>query len=341
MVANLKDTSSRNRFSAGFSLVEVLIAVAVMVILFGVSFVAVQNHQRSVKQVELDAIAKEILIAAQNHLTLAESQGSLDELREYSADFNENDFNERLGNCFTTSESGGEGDSADSRQIWYYWFVGKNGGPKFSPHNTLYEMLPYGSIDEAVRSGGSYVIQYDLETATVISVFYSDGSNLSNFDFSDDNYKELFVDPGLGGDENHDTRLNVENGGVLGWYGGKDRENIETVELYPPTVKIINAERLKVLVSFDDVRERSQNAAVKGAYVDIIMYGNTSRLKRYIANNVPLDGSGPFSAGKIVTLLNSGVLKNTQEMERTTISGHSSRAKTLQCMLKLRQTVRL
>ena len=65
----------KNRKDKGFSLAELLIVVAIVTILLGVSFVAVQNHQRSMTRLEFDTIAKEIFVAAQNHLTAAESQG--------------------------------------------------------------------------------------------------------------------------------------------------------------------------------------------------------------------------------------------------------------------------
>ena len=65
------------RNNRGFSLVEMILVVAIIVILAGVSFVAVLRYQRSLDQVEKDGIAKEIFIAAQNHLSAAESQGYL------------------------------------------------------------------------------------------------------------------------------------------------------------------------------------------------------------------------------------------------------------------------
>ena len=68
---------TRNRKNSGFTLAEVLIVVAITVILMGVAFVGVQSYQRSSTRLEFDGIAKEIFIAAQNHLTAAESQGYL------------------------------------------------------------------------------------------------------------------------------------------------------------------------------------------------------------------------------------------------------------------------
>ena len=65
------------RNTSGFTLTEMLIAVAIMVILMGVAFVAVINYQKSMKQLELDRTAREIFVAAQNHLTMAEGQGLL------------------------------------------------------------------------------------------------------------------------------------------------------------------------------------------------------------------------------------------------------------------------
>ena len=66
------------RKSRGFTLAETLIAVAIVLVLMGVAFIAVQNYQRSLRQLEYDGIAKEIFIAAQNHLTLADGQGLVD-----------------------------------------------------------------------------------------------------------------------------------------------------------------------------------------------------------------------------------------------------------------------
>ena len=65
----------KTRNSRGFTMAEMLIVVAIILILAGVAFIAVQNHQRSMAQLERNTIAKELFIAAQNHLTMAESEG--------------------------------------------------------------------------------------------------------------------------------------------------------------------------------------------------------------------------------------------------------------------------
>ena len=63
------------RNNIGMTMAEMLIVVAIIVILCGVAFIAVWNYQRSMGQLERDGIAKEIFVAAQNHLTAAYGEG--------------------------------------------------------------------------------------------------------------------------------------------------------------------------------------------------------------------------------------------------------------------------
>jgi len=72
----------KNRKVRGFTMAEMLIVVAIIMVLSGVAFIAVASHQRSMAQLERDTVAKEIFVAAQNHLTMAESQGYLPDEEE-------------------------------------------------------------------------------------------------------------------------------------------------------------------------------------------------------------------------------------------------------------------
>ena len=62
------------RSDRGVSLAEVLLVVAIVLVLAGIALIAVFAYQRSMAQLERDGIAKEIFVAAQNHLTAAHSQ---------------------------------------------------------------------------------------------------------------------------------------------------------------------------------------------------------------------------------------------------------------------------
>lgn len=65
----MKRKSSNNR-NGGFTLVEMLAAVAILVILLGVSAVAVARYRDYLKITELDNAAREIYLAAENRAAL-------------------------------------------------------------------------------------------------------------------------------------------------------------------------------------------------------------------------------------------------------------------------------
>ena len=92
---------NRTKLQRGFTLAETLIVVAIITILSGVSFIAVQNHMRSLAQLERDGIAKEIFVAAQNHLTMSKSENypgcSVDFLT--AGDDTTADYNEKKNTC--------------------------------------------------------------------------------------------------------------------------------------------------------------------------------------------------------------------------------------------------
>jgi prepilin-type N-terminal cleavage/methylation domain-containing protein len=63
----------KNRKNAGFTMLELIVVVAIIGILAGVAFVNVAKYQRDLALKEADSAAKELFIAAQNHLTDADA----------------------------------------------------------------------------------------------------------------------------------------------------------------------------------------------------------------------------------------------------------------------------
>ena len=54
----------RNR--RGFTLTEVLLALAILIILLALAMIPISRHQRNIRQTELDSKAETIYLAAQN-----------------------------------------------------------------------------------------------------------------------------------------------------------------------------------------------------------------------------------------------------------------------------------
>ena len=62
-----KKLSKQN--NSGFTLSEVLIAVAILIVLMGLAMIPITRHQRDLRQTELDARAEIVYHAAQNKLS--------------------------------------------------------------------------------------------------------------------------------------------------------------------------------------------------------------------------------------------------------------------------------
>lgn len=230
---------------------ELLIVVAIMIVLFGVAFIAVINYQRSMALLERDATAKEIFIAAQNHLTTVESQGLL----------NVSDFG--------TKDNLPEKDGKPNNGKTYYLvlFQGKcvDGKPgttddddtKGTYGQAMFDlMLPFGSIDETVRLGGNYVIRYQLEPALILDVFYCTESGFPDrfnhtFLQGDDEYSTLLSLRDTA-EENHRSERRTytyNDTSVLGWFGGEEALKLAKSELNAPIIEFHNEEKLYVLIS--------------------------------------------------------------------------------------------
>ena len=149
----------KRRFNRkGFTLAEVLIVVAIVVVLAGVGFVALFSHMRSMHQLEMDGQAKELFVAAQNHLALAESQGYLG-LKTSEGQFGE------VSTLAMDTPAEGEAEKG------IYYFVVGDGADSPNDDTVLNMMLPFASVDETARAGGSYVIRYQKSPATILDVF--------------------------------------------------------------------------------------------------------------------------------------------------------------------------
>ena len=203
------------RNTKGVTLAELLLAIAILIVLSGVAFVSGATYMKNLRLNEMDSIAKELFIASQNQLTKAKASGSLQR------------FN---------FENGGIEEGND------YYVI-------YSPENTsgaefLEFLLPFGTIDETIRSNGSYVIRYNSDTGTILQVYYS-----NEYNFSPDDLTEEFK----AGIEDKDIRKNY-SGHIIGYYYG-DMHDFEIRNLRTPLLEIENGNKLqaKITVYDDDI----------------------------------------------------------------------------------------
>ena len=216
----------KQRRISGFTMAEMLIVVAIIAVLGAVGFVAVQNHQRNMAMLERDTIAKEIFVAAQNHLTLAESQGYL------GANLDDKTKKTRI---LRESEKDLGTTSGDDIAIYDAVYTGGT----FS--DALNIMLPFGAIDETVRAGGRYVIRYQAKPARVLDVFYWTKDGQFGGTATYDSTMLALGDSGKTDDRKR-------NSPVIGWFGGETPVISGTYNIKAPSVRVVNEEKLYVVV---------------------------------------------------------------------------------------------
>ena len=216
----------KKRRNRGFTLAELLAVVAILIILFAVIAVNVAARQRSMTRLEFDAIAKEIYVAAQNHLTVAESQDYLGLDINQAADFGTKVV-----------------DATHPNIISYHYDSTQN-------RNIQAQMLPPYAVDY----GGTFVISYQAHPARVLDVYYSLPGKSSLLTVAgttivDDDFSALEAQcKGDANTKNRERFTSSAGTGVVGWYGGGDDVR-QGEQLLAPTIEIHNEEQLYVKIS--------------------------------------------------------------------------------------------
>lgn len=234
----MRDNKNRN---SGFTLVEALITLAILVILLSVSAVGVARSRDHLKITELDNAARDIYMAAQNRAVLLQSSRRL---------------NKQLtgGGVTPTGETGGSPCYISNRE-----------GNTDEQAAVLNELVPVGVIDPSLRENGEFYIVYDPETGSVTDVFYMEEKS-SLPDIKD------ALDLVKGGDDRN-ARMNHDP--MIGYYGGEAAADIGTKPLPAPGVEVLieNGEELKLTVTYTLPDSLPPGTAVTRAPVVWLEYG--------------------------------------------------------------------
>ena len=244
------------RDKLGLTMAEVLIVIAIIAVLGGVSFISVNRYQRSLGQLERDGIAKQIFIAAQNHLTAAFGEGYLG-----------------------ITEYGTEGTATGDSDKGVYYYIVNKGRVSSGGQNMFDLMLPFGSIDETIRLGGSYLIRYQPKTGTVMDVFYCSSPETASpeqFNYAlGTNADDYTTVVGLRDTEleNHKPDRRDWDKRILGWLGGAEAASIPNTTLNAPTLEVTNGAKLYATIT-------NTNSGNPNAYLKLIVSGKESKAQK-------------------------------------------------------------
>ena len=265
----------------GFTLAEMLIAVAIITILSGIAIVSLTRYQRNLRLMEMNSIAKDIFIVSQNHLSEAKAAGKIN-LSSYTAvDSDKAEATNEDNLCILGSSKGAitySGPELDSS----------------SDHDKYAKLIvPAGSIDAHVRNG-YFTVKFDPVTATVLEVFYSE-----NYDVTAADYSDL---ESIRNDKN--ARKNYDGGGIIGYYGetnGLDKKKL----LASPKIIIHNEEILYVeIVPSEEFTEDPEHFydTDSGKTVKVLLQDETNHLLNDVEITVDATNSN-VKDGKIYVVL--------------------------------------
>lgn len=141
----------------GFTLAELLLSVAILLVLAALAFPSIVSAQNNMRMVELNNAAESIANAAQSQMTAKKVSGAWWSLVE-----SEGLAQTKAVNLPSTIN----GRPTDAQNTFY---ITADQARKSS-------IVPPLAVDDSVRRG-DFIIEFNVTTATVVSVFYADGKS--------------------------------------------------------------------------------------------------------------------------------------------------------------------
>lgn len=227
--------------NSAFTLMEMLIAVAVMTVLLGISILAINDWKKNLKMTELDAYAKNIYLEVQHQLAAMETEGSLEHIYTNLVATTGTYYTEYNSHRLTQAPAGY--DSAEFGDSYMDMFY-------FAKEDTLTKQF-VPAISLANENGGGYLLEINPESGDVYSVFYWEADNEDVLAYlntygSDSIYKML-NDTSVLPNRSKEGRKNAQ----IGYYGGSITQTTTATNYkLDQRVELVNGEELYVKISY-------------------------------------------------------------------------------------------
>ena len=222
---DMKSLKNRRKGKAGFTMSELLIVVAIVIVLFAVAVLSLVTIQKNLRQKELDSKAEILYVAAQNRMSELRA-GGYESLYQYD----ENKVNgvAKVGLIPLDAPEEDAEDAITKDTLCYV--VSAN---RVEVGKAAASVLPESSVDAELWNN-HWVIEYDPESGSVYSAFYSE-EEITSGDVS------TTLPTYLNRMRVRQTRLH--NGAKIGYYGGA-RVISGTTDTLKPDISIDNREKL-------------------------------------------------------------------------------------------------
>ena len=232
------------RSRKGFTLVEVVVVVAIAALVLAVGVPAVAGAVKRVDLKKMDGSAQSIFLAAQNSLTAMAGNGELEDFaKDADGDYISGEVPAPSDFPKITDASGAEapdpshGDPKDLRFL-----------DSIAPahQDALKRILPGGSIDRELENG-RYIVEYNRKTGAVYAVWYSDEKEFVEGTTPFDHEPRAFDDR---------LKLNYR----LGCCGGSGTDYAKVGQMPIPQLTVLNGEELVLRIKMPE----SDNTEIDG-----------------------------------------------------------------------------
>lgn len=220
-----KNLKNRRKGKAGFTMSELLIVVAIVIVLFAVAVLSLVTIQKNLRQKELDSKAEILYVAVQNRMSELRA-GGYESLYQY--DENKDNGVAKVGLIPLDAPEEDAEDAITKDTLCYVVSADRVAVGKAAA-----SVLPESSVDAELWNN-HWVIEYDPESGSVYGAFYSE-EEITSGDAS------TTLPTYLNRMRVRQTRLH--NGAKIGYYGGA-RVISGTTDTLKPDISIDNREKL-------------------------------------------------------------------------------------------------
>lgn len=222
---DMKNLKNRRKGKAGFTMSELLIVVAIVIVLFAVAVLSLVTIQKNLRQKELDSKAEILYVAVQNRMSELRA-GGYESLYQY--DENKDNGVAKVGLIPLDAPEEDAEDAITKDTLCYVVSADRVATGKAAA-----SVLPESSVDAELWNN-HWVIEYDPESGSVYGAFYSE-EEITSGDAS------TTLPTYLNRMRVRQTRLH--NGAKIGYYGGA-RVISGTTDTLKPDISIDNREKL-------------------------------------------------------------------------------------------------
>jgi len=162
---DMKNLKNRRKGKAGFTMSELLIVVAIVIVLFAVAVLSLVTIQKNLRQKELDSKAEILYVAAQNRMSELRA-GGYESLYQYD----ENKVNgvAKVGLIPLDAPEEDAEDAITKDTLCYVVSA-----DRVEVGKAAASVLPESSVDAELWNN-HWVIEYDPESGSVYGAFYSE-----------------------------------------------------------------------------------------------------------------------------------------------------------------------